>query len=64
MKKCKKHPKYKGSKIPSNGCSECFNYYMSLYKGRSRLPPLPRNKVVKDKTKYNRKKKFKNEYNY
>lgn len=57
MEKCKKHPKYKGTKMPKHECTECLSLYFSLHK-KPRLLPKP-TKVIKDKTKYDRKKKHK-----
>lgn len=57
MEKCSKHPKYKVNKKPSNECLECLRLYLK-YKG-TRKPALPPNKKFKDKSKYNRKEKFK-----
>jgi len=55
MQKCKKHPKYNGRRLPKHECTECLSLYLSLHK-TPRLLPKP-TKVIKDKTKYNRKKK-------
>lgn len=58
---CDKHPKYKGKKEPKYKvpCYVCLAIYTRLHK-TPRLKPLP-TKIVKDKTKYNRKKKYKKE---
>lgn len=57
--KCPKHPKYKGKKEPKYKvpCIVCIAIYIRLNK-KPRLKPLP-TKVIKDKTKYSRKKKHK-----
>jgi len=55
--RCDKHPKYTGKKEPKNGCVGCLNLYLKLHK-KPRLPIKP-TKIIKDKTKYNRKKKHK-----
>ena len=52
---CDKHPKYKGKKKPKYECIDCLNFYL-LLKSKPRVLPMP-TKVIKDKTKYNRKKK-------
>lgn len=57
MKKCTKHPKYKGTKMPKHECTQCLSLYFSLH-NKPRLLPKP-TKVIKDKTKYDRKKKHK-----
>jgi hypothetical protein len=58
--KCKIHPKYKGKSKPkfceNEDCS-CTKLYLKL-KSKPRAPILP-TKTIKDKTKYNRKKKHK-----
>jgi len=58
MKKCEKHPKYKGKRKPKNECPGCLAFYL-LLKNKPRVLPMP-TKVIKDKSKYNRKKKHKN----
>lgn len=55
--KCEKHPKYNGRKQPTNSCVGCLNFYFALH-NKPRLPIKP-TKVIKDKTKYTRKKKYK-----
>ena len=57
MSKCKKHPKYTGKRKPKTQCIECLNYYISLGKMRRGVMPPP-TKVIPDKTKYSRKKKY------
>lgn len=57
MKKCPKHPKYSGRKIPKHKCLTCLALY-SLISLKPRLTPLP-TKVVKSKKIYNRKKQDK-----
>lgn len=52
--KCPRHPKYKGSKKPSNTCGDCLRVYMALGK-MERKPTPPPTKVHKDKKKYSRK---------
>ena len=59
--KCKVHPKYKGKRKPTSkkdGCICALIYVMLNAKPRFGVQPT---KVVPDKTKYNRKKKHKNE---
>ena len=56
--KCSKHPKYTGKKKPKHECEECLTIYIRLSKPR--ILPMP-TKVIKDKSKYNRKDKHKNE---
>jgi hypothetical protein len=43
--------------MPKHECTECLSLYFSLHK-KPRLLPKP-TKVIKDKTKYDRKKKHK-----
>ena len=57
MKKCLKHPKYKGRNKPKHECLDCLNLYLKLQKPR--MPIMP-TKVIRDKTKYTRKEKHKN----
>lgn len=54
-KSCEKHPKYDGTKEPNNECSDCLSYYLALHE-RPRFPIRP-TKVIKDRSKYNRKDK-------
>lgn len=56
MDKCNKHPKYKGKRKPKHECLTCLSYYLTL-SNRPRVIPKP-TKIIKDKTKYNRKKKW------
>jgi hypothetical protein len=62
MSTCAKHPKYKGKKPPTiktmavEGCT-CLTLYLML-KNTPRVGVMP-TKVIKDKTKYTRKKKHK-----
>lgn len=56
MKKCEKHPKYKGKKKPKHECLACLNMYLSYQKPRMPIKPT---RVIKDKSKYNRKEKHK-----
>lgn len=58
--KCNKHPKYTGNKKPKYECVECLNIWLSLG-GSKRIPTPPPTKVFKDKTKYSRKKKHKDD---
>jgi len=64
MNPCKLHPKYKGKKIPtlkaivSEECT-CLVLYL-MVKNKPRVGVMP-TKVIKDKTKYTRKKKHKDE---
>ena len=55
--KCDKHPKYKGKKKPKYECTQCLSIYLTLSK-KPRVLPMP-TKVIKDKSKYNRKEKHK-----
>ena len=59
--KCEKHPKYKGRKEPKYKvpCVDCLSIYIRLHK-KPRMLPKP-TKVIPDKTKYNRKKKPKDD---
>ena len=57
--KCDKHPKYKGKKKPKHECCVCLSLYL-LLRAKPRVLPMP-TKVIRDKTKYNRKKKHKDE---
>ena len=59
MKTCPKHPKYKGKGKPKHDCYTCLGLYIALSKPR--MLPRP-TKVIKDKTKYNRKNKHKTEF--
>ena len=54
MKKCDKHPKYKGKRIPKHECTTCLEIYMAFR--APRVLPMP-TKVIKSKKIYNRKKK-------
>ncbi len=54
MEKCKKHPKYNGRRLPKHECTERLSLYVSKHKA-PRLLPKPTT-VIKDKTKYDRKK--------
>lgn len=54
MKKCEKHPKYKGKRIPSNQCEDCANFYLTLQTPRA--PILPTKVVPDKKRKYDRQK--------
>lgn len=56
MERCAKHPKYNGRKLPKNECCGCASLYLSMHK-KPRLLPKP-TRVIKDKTKYDRKKCF------
>ncbi len=55
--KCDKHPKYKGKKVPKYQCLVCYALYLKI-KNKPRILPMP-TKIIKDKSKYNRKKKHK-----
>lgn len=57
MKRCEKHPKFKGNKTPTNQCLGCLSVYTTL-KGR-RVPVPPPSKAFRDKSKYTRKDKHK-----
>lgn len=57
--RCPIHPKYKGKKEPKyseNPDCKCYSVWLKLRKPR--VIPMP-TKVVKDKSKYTRKKKHK-----
>ena len=56
--KCVKHPKYKGKRKPKYQCEKCLSIYLRL-NSKPRVLPMP-TKVIKDKSKYNRRKKHKN----
>ena len=56
--KCEKHPKYTGKRKPKHECTGCLALYLLMKKPR--VLPMP-TRVVKDKTKYTRKKKHKGE---
>ena len=56
MESCSKHPKYKGRKEPKNGCLECLLMYIRMPSFRAPIRPT---KIIKDKSKYTRKKKHK-----
>lgn len=59
--KCPIHPKFKGRKEPKmclNKACICLKLYLVL-KNKPRMPFKP-TRVIKDKTKYDRKKKHKN----
>ena len=56
MKYCLKHPKYKGNKKPKSQCKYCLEIYFKL---NQRKPIAPPTKIFKDKSKYNRKRKYK-----
>lgn len=55
--KCDKHKKYKGRRKPKYECVDCLSLYL-LLKNKPRVLPMP-TKIIKDKSKYNRKKKHK-----
>jgi len=55
--KCKIHKKYKGKRKPKYECVDCLSLYL-LLKNKPRVLPMP-TKIIKDKSKYNRKKKHK-----
>ena len=57
MKRCSKHPKYNGRKKPKFECMDCLNFWLNMSK-KPRFG-IKRTKVQKDKTKYNRKEKYK-----
>lgn len=56
--KCPKHPKYNGNKRPKHQCRQCLALWM-VRGGGKRIPTPPPTRVFKDKTKYSRKKKHK-----
>jgi len=53
---CEKHPKYRGNKKPKHECVVCLSLYL-LLKNKPRILPMP-TKKFRDKSKYNRKKKY------
>lgn len=56
---CQKHPKYKGKRKPKRECEVCLGIYFTFNPGRIPLPrPQP---PIRDKTKYSRKKKHKDD---
>lgn len=55
--KCEIHKKYKGNKKPKYQCLTCYALYLKI-KSKPRILPMP-TKIIKDKSKYNRKKKHK-----
>ena len=57
METCKNHPKYRGKRKPKHDCVACLQIYL-LLKNKPRVLPMP-TKVIKDKSKYDRKKKHK-----
>jgi len=58
MKKCDKHPKYKGKRLSKNQCTGCLALYVQMGK-MIRKPLSPATRVHKDKSKYTRKRKHK-----
>jgi len=56
---CEIHKKYKGRRKPKHECVGCLSLYL-LIKSKPRVQPMP-TKVIPDKTKYNRKKKHRNQ---
>ncbi len=59
--KCPIHPKYRGKKKPklcNNKECTCVKLFLML-KNKPRAPHIP-TQVIKDKTKYNRTKKHRN----
>lgn len=58
---CIKHPKYRGKKKPKTRCAACLMLYFARA-SNVRKPIAPPSKVFQDKTKFNRKKKHKDEY--
>ena len=61
-KKCHKHPKYSGKKLPKYICFQCLKIYFTRHQ-RPRMPIIF-TKVHKNKAKYDRKEKHsKNEEN-
>lgn len=58
MKKCLKHPKYKGKAKPPH-CEACIKLFLSLKKLRI---PIRYEKIVKSKKEYTRKEKHKKIY--
>lgn len=55
--RCEKHPKYKGKNKPKTECLVCLDIYFSMHK--SPRAPIKPTQVIKDKSKYTRKKKHK-----
>jgi hypothetical protein len=54
IKSCKKHPKYKGKKIPKYECVDCLSLYSSITINKPRVPLKP-TRVIKSKKIYSRK---------
>jgi len=57
--KCTKHPKYLGKGKPQNECLTCLDIYFNMQGPRAPIKPT---KIIKDKSKYSRKDKYKKEY--
>ena len=56
MKKCIKHKKFNGKKLPKYRCIECLNLYLQIRVFGRKLP-TPSNKVHKSAKTYTRKEK-------
>lgn len=61
MNKCQTHPRYKGKRKPRTECEGCLAFYIQMYKPRQKKPRTP--PPMKDKSKYSRKKKHKDDNN-
>ncbi|MCB9060203.1 MAG: hypothetical protein H6622_01610 [Halobacteriovoraceae bacterium] len=56
---CEKHKKYKGKKLPKYNCEVCLQIFLFLKS--TKAPSTKQQRVHRDKSKYNRKDKFKKE---
>lgn len=56
MKRCEKHPKFKGTKIPKTECACCLALYFRVKRSAPRMP-IKVTKVIKSKKIYTRKNK-------
>ena len=54
---CPRHKKYTGKGEPPKGCGECLKTYINYIKRHPRAPIKP-TKLIPDKSKYQRKEKF------
>lgn len=59
MKKCSKHPKYRGKRQPKHECLDCLNFYFKQH--TAPRAPIKHTKIFKDGKTYNRKTKHKNQ---
>jgi len=60
MKRCGKHPKYMGKGKPRTQCERCLEIYLLMCKPRMPIKPT---KLIRDRSKYSRKPKHKNNDN-